>query len=132
MSDAGAAQSLTGVWTGLYTYGATGESVSFVATLIDADGLISGDVEEPNTFARIDSPMLHTSVSGLRAGAVVSFLKTYDAGDLASVSYEGALTPDGAEIAGRWSIGASWGGTFLMIRPVEEAAAIRREAHERA
>jgi hypothetical protein len=132
MSQGDAAQSLTGVWTGLYTYGATGESVSFVATLIDSDGLVSGDVEEPNTFAAVDSPMLHASVSGLRAGSAVSFLKTYDAGDYAPVSYEGALSPDGAEIAGRWSIGAGWGGTFLMIRPIEEAAAIRREAHERA
>ena len=37
------ARNLTGVWQGLYTY-PNGESVSFVATLIDSGGALSGSI----------------------------------------------------------------------------------------
>jgi hypothetical protein len=40
------AQNLTGVWQGLYTY-PNGESASFVATLIDNGGALSGSTHEP-------------------------------------------------------------------------------------
>ena len=40
------AQNLTGVWQGLYTY-PNSESVSFVATLIDSGGALSGSTHEP-------------------------------------------------------------------------------------
>jgi hypothetical protein len=40
------AQNLTGVWQGLCTY-PNGESASFVATLIDGSGALSGSTHEP-------------------------------------------------------------------------------------
>ena len=40
------AQDLTGVWNGLYSY-PDGLSVTFVATLIESGGALSGSTHEP-------------------------------------------------------------------------------------
>ena len=71
------AQNLTGVWQGLYTY-PDGESVSFVATLIDSGGALSGSTHEPCTDAAASSGTLYATLAGNRGGSAVTFRKTYD------------------------------------------------------
>lgn len=41
---------LTGVWQGLYTYPGINKSVSFVATLIETPGTLTGSTHEPCVF----------------------------------------------------------------------------------
>lgn len=122
-------QDLTGVWTGQYAYRNGWPPVLFTATLIDSAGALSGSTHE-------DEPvhgMLFATVSGRRAGSVVSFTKTYEdaPATFLTVSYEGVLAPDGDEIEGVWRVAGSGSGTFLMVRPRREelrAAKVREAA----
>ena len=125
---------LSGVWTGLYTYGGTGEHVSFVATLVESDGALTGDIEEPNTVAAGVDATVHASLQGEVAGSAVSFVKTYDAaeGYEAAVRYQGSVNADRSEIEGRWALGALLTGGFLMVRSPAPAVAAQRHARERA
>jgi hypothetical protein len=112
-------RNLTGVWTGLYTY-ADGRSVPFTATLLHSGAHLSGGVHEPNTMG--GSEVLHATLSGRAEGGAVAFLKQYEGapeGFTTAVDYQGALSPEGDEIEGRWSIPGWWagaGGSFLMVR----------------
>jgi hypothetical protein len=128
--ESGAGDSLTGVWQGLYTY-PNGPAVSFVATLIDSGGTLSGSTHEPHRFrsARTISAMLE----GTRDGRAVSFLKTYqDAGLLyaARIKYQGTLSSDATEIEGRWTIWNVLSGKFMMIRSAGKAAEVEHTQAE--
>jgi hypothetical protein len=127
-----AGENLTGVWQGLYSY-PYGQSVSFVATLIDSGGSFSGTIHEP--CVRGDSPnkTLFATLEGTRSGSAVSFLKTYhDAGpNYGSVRYAGALNGDATEIEGKWTIWGVWSGKFLMIRSAGKAAEVEQKVSER-
>jgi hypothetical protein len=132
MTEHTGAENLTGVWQGLYTY-PYGQSVSFVATLIDSGGSFSGTIHEPCSF---HGNTIYATLAGARQGSTVSFLKTYEksAGPqyAASIQYEGALNGDATEIEGRWkirSIGLS--GKFLMIRSAGEGAEVEEKVSER-
>jgi hypothetical protein len=110
--------SLTGVWHGLYSYPVYREPVYFIATLIDAGSFISGSIHE-SEVGETGAPLtLFAAVEGTKAGAAVSFTKTYDGsgGWDHAVAYEGALNADRSEIEGTWSIGMKAVGRFLMIR----------------
>jgi len=126
------AENLTGVWNGLYTY-SHGESVSFVATLIDSGGSFSGSIHEPSSFR---GGTIYAMFAGARQGNAVSFLKRYEKGAgpqyVASVQYEGVLNGDATEIEGRWTIGAvGLSGKFLMIRSAGKTIEVEQEVSER-
>jgi hypothetical protein len=125
----GGERNLTGVWNGLYSY-RDGRSISFVATLIDSGGSLTGTTHEPSTFGASSGVTLFASVVGARHESAVAFTKTYEQPDelhLSPIIYEGALNGDGTEIEGRWTIVKVWSGKFLMIRsPGQEAKASRR------
>jgi hypothetical protein len=128
-----AAENLTGVWQGLYSY-PYGQSVSFVATLIDSGGSFSGTIHEP---CILRGGTIYATLSGTRQGSAVSFLKTYDksAGPgYGSVQYEGVLNGDATEIEGRWTIRVlllGFSGKFLMIRSAGKAAEVEEKVSER-
>jgi hypothetical protein len=67
----------TGVFQGLYTY-PNGESASFVATLIDSSGALSGSTHEPCARAVSSSGTLYATLAGSRTGSAVAFHKIYD------------------------------------------------------
>jgi hypothetical protein len=124
MSVQTGAQNLTGIWNGLYTYH-DGRSISFVATLIDGGGALTGTTHEPDSRS---SATLYATLVGTHHDGAVTFTKTYDKPDRYHrnpISYNGALNGDGTEIEGRWAISARASGKFLMIRP-----APRRKLHK--
>jgi hypothetical protein len=123
---------LTGVWNGLYTY-QDGRSTSFVATLIESGGSLSGTTHEPGKLSSSLGATLYASVVGSRRDAAVTFTKTYDRPDLfhqSPILYEGALNGDGTEIEGRWTIVKVWSGKFLMIRSPGQEMQVSRKAFE--
>lgn len=125
-------RNLTGVWNGLYTY-RDGRSTSFVATLIESGGLLSGTTHEPGT-AGAAGPMLFASLAGTRSDSAVTFTKTYerpDAFHTSPIRYEGALNGEGTEIEGRWTIMRFWSGKFLMVRSPGQEVKVQRKAHAR-
>jgi hypothetical protein len=123
-------QSLGGLWHGRYFYPMDRPPVAFTAVLDDADGWLSGTIEEVSEAGET----LGAAVQGRRDGAHVRFLKTYDRpGRLRdSVAYEGALNGEATEIVGRWSIPGSWSGEFMMIRADATPQAEARRISERA
>ncbi len=127
-------QSLTGVWRGLYSYPGQGEPVSFVATLIQSGSAISGATHETCAVSNRRRETLGAFLSGVRAGASVNFVKSYDgsAGWTHSVAYEGGLNADATEIDGRWNIDGRLAGKFMMIREAGKDIEVRREVLEKA
>jgi hypothetical protein len=120
-------ESLTGVWDGTYTH--TRGIVTFLATLIESDGALAGNVTEPCTNPRCPVSTHNASIAGHRSGGAVSFVKRYEPPGYGygTVSYEGSLNADATEIDGRWRFPSGMGsGTFLMVRstrPAESVAA---------
>jgi hypothetical protein len=124
------AENLTGIWQGLYTY-PDGSSVSFVATLIDSGGSLTGSTHETCSFR--SGRTLSAMLEGSREGHAVSFLKTYqNAGPLyaATIRYQGTLSNDATEIEGRWTIWRINSGKFLMTRPAGKAAEVEHRQSE--
>src|SRR5262249_58142837 len=74
MSIQTGAQNLTGVWNGLYTY-SDGRSISFVATLIDGGGSLTGTTHEPDSRSNVT---LYATLVGTHHDGAVTFIKTYD------------------------------------------------------
>jgi hypothetical protein len=131
MTEPAGGDNLTGVWHGLYSY-AYGQSVSFVATLIDSGASFSGTIHEPSTFG---GHTIYATLGGSRQGSAVSFLKRYEksAGPqyAASIQYEGALNGDATEIEGRWTIRMlRLSGKFLMIRSAGKAVEAEQKVSE--
>ena len=124
---------LTGVWLGLYSYPRALEPVSFVATLIETAGAISGSSHEPLKGGSFAANTAFASLSGSRNENTVAFVKTYDGGipHNRAINYEGSATDDGAEIEGRWTIPGQWSGRFLMIRSAPKAEAVVRKKFAR-
>jgi hypothetical protein len=108
-----------------------GPTTPFVARISDRDGVLSGEIVEPNFIGR-SSRHLAAFLHGHRAGSSVDFTKSYDgASDAAhAVDYSGRLSGDGTSIRGVWSL-ADWDGSFEMVRDgVEEEAVERQEEVE--
>lgn len=123
------ADSLTGIWHGIYSYPRDQAPVSFVATLIETGRAVSGTVHEPCVVGGAPNETLLATLDGSRRDGVVTFIKTYDGANplYGTVGYEGRLSGDQSEIEGRWSIPGVWSGKFLMIRsPGKEAKAARK------
>lgn len=117
-------QDLTGIWQGLYSYGGVGHEVGFTATVLEAAGAVYGTTHEHDP--RLSADNLDASLSGNRAGARVSFTKTYEANgeEFQPIAYEGVVSGDGTEVEGTWSIpnGGALSGRFLMSRPRRQVA----------
>jgi hypothetical protein len=134
MTEPGGARerNLTGVWNGLFTY-RDGRSTSFVATLIESGGSLSGTTHEPSATGA-PGAMLFATLVGARSDAAVTFTKTYDKPDLfhrSAIRYEGALNGENTEIEGRWTIMRFWSGKFLMVRSPGQQMKAERKAYER-
>lgn len=134
MTEPGRAEkrNLTGVWNGLYTY-RDGHSMSFVATLIESGGSLSGTTHEPGTAATAGA-MLLASLAGAHSGSAVTFTKTYERPDAlhrSPILYEGTLNGEGTEIEGRWTIMRFCSGKFLMVRSPGQDVKAEHKAYER-
>jgi hypothetical protein len=123
--------SLTGVWDGTFVQPGAG-MVTFLATLIESGGALSGNVTEPCISAGCPVATHTASIAGHRSGSAVSFFKRYEPPGYGydTVYYEGSVNADATEIDGRWRVpGSPFSGTFLMVRSSQPAQAI--EAEER-
>lgn len=129
----GGERNLTGIWNGLYTY-QDGRSTSFVATLIESGGALSGTTHESGPRGGSPAAALYASLCGRRCDFAVTFTKIYDRPDASHQSpilYEGALNAEGSEIEGRWTIVRAWSGKFLMIRSAGQDVKVSRKAFAR-
>ena len=128
------AQSLTGIWHGIYSYPIARAPVSFVATLIETASAVSGTTHEPCTIGGGPNEILYATLLGSRQDSAVAFVKSYDGANphYGTVAYEGTLSSDGTEIEGRWIVAGNWSGKFLMIRPAGKTEALARTVFERA
>jgi hypothetical protein len=120
--------SLTGVWDGTYLQPGVG-MVTFLATLIDSDGALSGNVTEPCAMRGCPLSTHNASIAGHRSGSTVSFVKRYEPPGYGytTVSYEGSVNAEATEIDGRWRVGTSASGTFLMVRSTRPAEKVTAE-----
>jgi hypothetical protein len=119
--------SLTGVWDGTFIQPGVG-AVTFLATLIETGGALSGSVTEPCMMPGCPRSEHNAQLAGSRSGSAVSFVKRYEPPGYGydTVTYEGSVNADATEIDGRWRIpGIS--GTFLMIRSGKPAEAVTIE-----
>lgn len=119
---------VSGVWDGSYSYGGSVRPYRFRAEMSDHGGRISGVIEEAGDPA-FRGPMSAT-LSGSRDGRQVRFTKIYDSHDewLEPIAYDGELSAEGDEIAGRWTIGVGMSGPFVMVRPRPQAAEVEETA----
>ncbi|MFS0736370.1 hypothetical protein ABC347_04900 [Sphingomonas sp. 1P06PA] len=113
---------MTGAWFGRFSYLGGGEpDVSFIASIEELFGMISGTTSEPNTVG--DTTMhLNAVLRGSRDGEDVRFTKLYDGESDAAhgVDYAGTISTDGTRVTGFWSLAGLSGG-FEMNRTHAEA-----------
>jgi hypothetical protein len=129
MSDDGDLN-LSGDWAGTYSYPGARPPVSFSASLSERAGLLSGVMEEKSVMRGGPPRLRSASIEGRRVGFAVTWLKMYEDCEINhNVEYEGAVSADGDEISGRWSIFGNWSGAFLMVRKTRRARALERRAH---
>ncbi|MCA6122297.1 hypothetical protein J6500_10410 [Bradyrhizobium sp. WSM 1704] len=120
---------LTGVWDGSYVQPGAG-MVTFLATLIEARGAVSGSVTEPCVTPGCPLSTHNASLAGHRAGSTVSFVKRYEPPGYGyhTVHYEGTVNAEATEIDGRWRIpGTRFSGAFLMVRAGRAAETVATE-----
>jgi hypothetical protein len=121
--------SLTGVWDGTFVQAQVG-MVTFLATLIESGGALTGNVTEPCTVPGCPISTHNASIAGHRSGNTVSFVKRYEppGHGYNTVSYEGLVNAEATEIDGRWKLpGTMASGTFLMVRSGKPAEAVVAE-----
>ncbi len=116
--------SLTGFWTGEYSYDeAPTERVEFQAEIKQLRAIIMGSITELNTFDPVAGQMLIGQFAGSVSHSVVSFIKHYvnsEASNSHRIKYQGQLSDDRSEIIGRWIVGDDFTGPFKMVRAVEQ------------
>jgi hypothetical protein len=127
-------ETLTGVWDGSFLQPGVG-TVTFLATLIEAGGALTGSMTEPCMMPGCPRDTHNASVAGTRSGSAVSFVKRYEPPGYgySHVFYEGTVNADATEIDGRWRLpDHTVTGTFLMIRSGKpaEAVAVEEQAKE--
>ncbi|SFR80044.1 hypothetical protein [Sphingomonas jatrophae] len=115
---------LTGAWFGSFSYlGTTQADVSFIATIEEVAGLVTGETSEHTDVAGLQVE-LKAILRGSREGADVSFIKAYDGAGMAAhaVEYRGTLSDDGKRVSGAWEMEGVMGG-FEMHREIVDVAA---------
>lgn len=129
MPGESAPSDLSGDWHGIYNYPDGSPSVEFEAVIRDTAGTLVGTIREIDEFID-DGILLEATIDGAREGRQVRFTKFYDAGheDFDLVLYQGEVSDDGCEIAGAWHVPGDWSGSFIMVRPRAEVAAVGRQA----
>jgi hypothetical protein len=127
-SERAAAESLTGVWNGVFRQRLVG-SVNFTATLIESGNHITGPTHEPCIQFFCPRRTHLATLAGYRQGRTVSFMKSYDPSGFGydAVAYCGELNSDATEIAGTWTIGSGFSGEFVMTRPGRNTKAPERK-----
>jgi len=123
------ADDLTGVWDGTFIQPSVG-MVTFLVTLIETGGALTGSVTEPCMTAGCPVSTHNASIAGQRSGSAVSFVKTYEPPGYGydKVFYEGAVNADATEISGRWRLpGAALSGSFLIVRSTKTAESVAAE-----
>jgi len=118
---------LSGGWIGNYSYPGEIEPVPFLATLVEGNGLLTGETREPGQTPEMDA-IAHALLQGTRDGAEVRFTKMYDSIEDEPILYHGTVDDDGTEIQGSWTIVGEWSGSFVMSRAA--AAEDQAEAEE--
>ena len=128
--DQADALNLTGVWHGQYSYPTNKPPIPFTASLTEVNSWLHGSMEEIGTAGDARGVTIGATLQGRRTGRQVTWLKFYHGSYRLydSVSYEGEVSADGTEIAGRWSILANWSGRFLMVRQKGAEAARAKKA----
>jgi len=118
---------LTGRWTGVYFYPVDPEwnandnlpATPYSAELADVGGMVTGSTLEPDLLGDPDAPPIPATVEGHHFDGELTFTKFPDGGgQLHTIDYIGAISPDGNSISGRWIIHGEWSGTFTMQRKV--------------
>jgi hypothetical protein len=120
--------SLTGAWDG--TFVQPGGMVTFLATLIESGGALSGNVTEPCAAPGCPLSTHYASIAGHRSGNAVSFVKRYEPPGYGyeTVFYEGIVNAEATEIDGRWRLPSiPLSGTFLMVRSTRPAQSVATE-----
>jgi hypothetical protein len=133
--DASSPTDLTGYWSGEYWYdGGHGTLAQFAAHITDAAGRLDGTTLESMRLGR-GLVELSACIDGSRNGAVVQFIKRYDAGQRIHrepIFYAGELNADLTVIEGRWTLKElifRMNGGFRMQRGSQGAkAAVTRKA----
>ena len=123
--------SLTGSWDGLFDYFGEVAPVAFRAQLHEANGVLSGLIEETDDMLDGHGPIFLTGiVEGSRRGGIVAFRKTYDELEpICCVDYDGIVDPEATEISGEWvRLEDGLTGSFVMRREDGREAAARHEA----
>jgi hypothetical protein len=119
--------SLTGAWSGVYRYpaGQPGDPVPFNARLEQNGDALTGQIDEPNTYAHPAAARLYATVAGVRNGLELSFVKQMDGtgGVTHSIFYEGTADSGLTRIDGIWRLSEGCSGTFFMERSGLEAEA---------
>lgn len=115
-----AAAGLSAEWAGAYGYEDGRQAVPFVLTLTQNGAVITGRIDEVQTFGTKSSDdKLGASVVGSVNGHVVAFTKTYDGkgGQTHTVRYHGTLVVDGEFkfMFGTWRLGSDVGSWFATI-----------------
>ena len=117
---------LSGDWIGNYCYPGELEPVSFLATLVESNGQLTGETREPGQTPEMGA-IAHALLQGSRSGAQVRFTKMYDTIEDEPVLYEGKVDGTGTEIHGRWTIVHEWSGSFLMRRAIAAEQEVQTE-----
>lgn len=109
---------LGGVWRGTFTYDDGRTPVPFAVHFAQAGNVITGAVNEPNTFAQANVATLGATLRGVldQATRAVRWTKTYNGiGASHSVDYSGVVSADGTRIErGRWAVDGTAGGFSLL------------------
>ena len=124
---------LTGVWDGLSSYPRAYQPTPFTTAILQVGSAISGSTHEVCNNGRWGGRHLSAVIVGARSGDAVRFIKTYEAEgyNRRPVTYEGALSADGVEIEGTWTVLGSWSGKFLMIRSGRNGVAAEERRREK-
>lgn len=120
---------LTGDWLGTYSYPRQFEPVSFEASLIEFDGIVTGTTSELADHGTGFERILEGHLDGERSGDWVQFSKVYTGSPdthRSEIVYTGTVYDDGTRIEGTWTIPGNWSGIFKMTRLRQRKISFRR------
>ncbi len=101
--------SIQGSWRGRYFYPGSSEAHGFEAVFIDVDGIVEGNILD-------DGSLGEAVVAGKFFYPHLKFTKTYQAGTMHAVHYQGTMSEDGKTLMGRWNIPGDGSGTWTAKR----------------